>query len=316
MLWEKQVIIHVAFGCLKICKMTLSTFNHKFITELNGLYPKNEIDSFFKLLLEHQLHFSSVDIALKSNTNIDQNDLDFLLKACAELKQEKPIQYILGETEFYGLPFKVTKNTLIPRPETEELVDWIVQEIKEKSEKRKDTELNILDIGTGSGCIAISLAKHLPKATVHALDISKDALAIAKQNAELNNVTVQFIEQDMLDSNVMLSLSKHLSESNQFDIIVSNPPYVRNLEKKEINNNVLQHEPHNALFVPDNNPLIFYDRIADFAKEKLSKNGQLFFEINQYLSIETEHLLRKKGYTTIEVKKDLFTNYRMIKAAV
>lgn len=285
--------------------MTLLEFKHTLQTELNELYPKNEIDSFFKLLIKHQLHLSSIDIALDPGLKIEQHDLDVLLQAFSELKQEKPIQYIVGETEFYGLPFKVTKDTLIPRPETEELVDWILNESKNETPK-------ILDIGTGSGCIAISLAKNLPKATVYALDVSDEALKIAKQNAKLNNVKVNFIKQDILSTNVMITAA----QLPMFDIIVSNPPYVRNLEKKEINNNVLQHEPHEALFVNDDNPLIFYDRIADFAKERLSKNGHLFFELNQYLSTETKLLLQKKNYTSVELKKDLFDNYRMIKTSI
>ena len=286
--------------------MTLLEFKHTLQSELNELYPKNEIDSFFKLLIAHQLHLSSIDIVLNPNLKIEQHDLDFLLQAFAELKQEKPIQYIVGETEFYGLPFKVTKDTLIPRPETEELIDWILNETKGEN-------LKILDIGTGSGCIAISLAKNLPKATVYALDVSDEALKIAKKNAELNDVTVKFIKHNILQPTV---ISNENGKSISFDIIVSNPPYVRNLEKKEINNNVLQHEPHKALFVKDNDPLIFYDKIADFAKERLSKNGYLFFEINQYLSAETQHLLKNKKYTTVELKKDLFDNYRMIKASL
>ena len=306
LLLATQGIFHVVFGCLKIYKMTLLEFKHTLQTELKKLYPKNEIDSFFKLLIAHQLQLSSVDIALNPNLKIEQHDLDFLLQAFAELKQEKPIQYIVGETEFYGLPFKVTKDTLIPRPETEELVDWILNETKGEN-------LKILDIGTGSGCIAISLAKNLPKAIVYALDVSNEALKIAKKNAELNDVTVKFIKHNILQPTV---ISNENGKSISFDIIVSNPPYVRNLEKKEINNNVLQHEPHEALFVKDNDPLIFYDKIANFAKERLSKNGYLFFEINQYLSVETQHLLKNKKYTTVELKKDLFNNYRMIKASL
>jgi len=283
--------------------MTISSLKDKFNTELTKLYPKQEIDSFFKLLLEHQLNFSSTDIFLKHTNAIEQKDLDFLLKAISELKQEKPIQYILGETEFYGFPFKVTKDTLIPRPETEELVDWIFNEAE------KNKKINILDVGTGSGCIAISLAKKLPNASVYAIDISTKALAIAKKNSKLNNVEVHFLEQDILNS------KKHILGLPKFDIIVSNPPYVRNLEKKEINNNVLLHEPHIALFVEDNNPLIFYNDIIDFSKKQLTENGKLFLEINQYLSTETENLVREKGFTRVKLKKDLFENYRMIRAS-
>ncbi len=296
--------------------MTLLEFKHKFTTELSGLYPDSEIRTFLKILLQHRLHFSSADIALKPTFHIEQHDLDFLLDAFAELKKEKPIQYIVGETEFYGLPIKITKDTLIPRPETEELVAWILTEIDEKIKNKKETTLNILDIGTGSGCIAIALAKHIPSATIYAVDISTEALKIAQQNATLNHVLVHFKAHDMLDSDAILSFSEHFSGSDQFDIIVSNPPYVRHLEKEEINQNVLKYEPHKALFVADDNALIFYDKIADFAKEKLAKNGHLFFEINQYLGIETKGLLQGKKFASVELKKDLFDNYRMIKASL
>ncbi len=289
--------------------MTLLEFKQKLLTELNQLYPKNEIDSFYKLLIDYQLNYSSVDIALNPHVEITSENLDFLLTTLTALKQEKPIQHILGETAFYGFPFKVNEHTLIPRPETEELVDWILQEVRPYN---KETKLSILDIGTGSGCIAISLAKHLQGATVYALDVSENALQIAKQNAHLNEVDIHFIHTDILE---VSNLSELNSDALKFDIIVSNPPYVRNLEKKEVSANVLLHEPHQALFVTNNNPLLFYDKIAELAREGLSKNGQLFFEINQYLSIETVDLLKGKNYSKIDVKKDLFDNFRMIKTA-
>jgi release factor glutamine methyltransferase len=290
--------------------MTLLELKHKYLTELDDLYPENEIRSFFKILSKHRLNFSSVDTALQPDFKIEQHDLDFFLHAFAELKQEKPLQYILGETEFYGLPFKVTKDTLIPRPETEELVTWILAEFKQKA---KNKSLHILDIGTGSGCIAISLAKHLPGATVFALDIAQEALEVAKQNAQLNEVTINFIEGNILDSNISSSLSKQLSKDQKFDLIVSNPPYVRETEKEEIQNNVLKYEPTTALFVTNENALIFYDKIADFARQNLLANGQLFFEINQYLAVETEQLLKDKSFTNTVLKKDSFGNYRMLK---
>lgn len=301
--------------------MTLQELKNKFLNELADRYPDDEIRSFFKLLIKHQLNFSSVDSALRPTYTIEQDDLEFLLYAFAELKKERPIQYIIGETEFYGFPFKVTKDTLIPRPETEELVAWILADEKPNNNASR---LNILDIGTGSGCIAIALARHLPNATVYAIDISTEALKIAKQNAIRNQVKVNFIQQDILDANAQLSLSTSLkpalpedvSESQQFDIIVSNPPYVRATEKASIQNNVLKYEPHRALFVADDNALVFYDRIADLALKQLSKNGRLYFEINQYLADETEHLLKDKNFKNVSLKKDSFGNDRMIKALV
>lgn len=316
--------------------MTIKQLQLYFLENLATLYPKEEIQSFFYLLAEHQLQLKKVDISLNPDKEISTSNIDFFDNAFSELKQEKPIQYILGETEFYGLPFKVTKDVLIPRPETEELVSWVLSETKDERQKTKDErrktgnrKINILDIGTGSGCIPISLAKNSPNAAVYALDVSKKALAIAKQNAKLNNVDIHFIEQDILASNVISNTTKNKSslfEDNErsseksqplmFDIIVSNPPYVRNLEKQEIKNNVLENEPHLALFVEDDNPLLFYDKIANIAKQQLTKNGLLFFEINQYLGDETTELLKSKGFTDVVLRKDLFDNDRMIKATV
>ena len=284
--------------------MTIPELRNNFIINLHTSYPKEEIVSFFYLLAEHRMNLKRVDIALNPATNISNKDKDYFLNAIEKLNQEIPIQYIIGSTEFYGLPFYVDKNVLIPRPETEELVSLILQNTKAKNQKPKT---KILDIGTGSGCIAISLAKNLSTAEVWALDVSKKALLVAKKNAELNKVNIQFLNDDILNISVL---------PINFDIIVSNPPYVRELEKKEIKNNVLQNEPHLALFVKNENPLLFYDRIADLAKKYLTKNGQLFFEINQYLVRETIALLKNKGFQNIELKKDIFEKDRMIKAAV
>jgi len=310
--------------------MTLSEFKNKFTSSLTSIYPKEEIDSFYFLLIEHYLGFKRIDIALDPSKIILENKLKKLSNALEQLQQEIPIQYIIGSTEFYGLPFKVNKNTLIPRPETEELVEWILNDLKKNNHQ---SPITILDIGTGSGCIAISLAKNLPDAKIFALDVSHEALNTAKENALLNKVNISFIQQDILTStslshqNAIASTTKKSTcnkeiissqtphnDIKKFDIIVSNPPYVRELEKLEIKNNVLNNEPHLALFVDDNNPLLFYDKIADFAKENLKPNGQLFFEINQYLGTETSDLLKQKKFNTIELKKDIFKNNRMIKA--
>ncbi len=299
--------------------MTIQELKSTFLDDLVQLYPKEEIQSFFNLLVSYKLKLSRTDIALNPNLTIKQTDLSFFLNALTDLQHEKPIQYIIGETEFYGLPFKVDKNVLIPRPETEELVEWVLKETQEKRLKTQDPRLTVLDIGTGSGCIAISLAKNLTNASVFALDVSKEAIQIAQQNAKLNNVDVHFMKQDILNTNVTSSAVESYENegflSLKFDIIVSNPPYVRELEKREIQNNVLENEPHLALFVDDNNPLLFYDTIADFAKEHLVKNGQLYFEINQYLGKETVELLKQKKFTSIELNKDIFGNDRMVKVS-
>tara|TARA_R110002073_G_scaffold8207_7_gene45940 strand:+ start:46997 stop:47875 length:879 start_codon:yes stop_codon:yes gene_type:complete len=290
--------------------MILKEYRKHFNNQLSDVYPQTEIDSFFFLLIEEFLEFQRIDVSLKPDFKILEEKTTQLNFAVKRLQKEEPIQYILGKTEFYGLPFIVNEHVLIPRPETEELVEWILSEVKKfqldviSSEVEKS--LNILDIGTGSGCIPISLKKNLTKAEVNAIDISKEAIRVAKQNAKLNEVQITFLEHDIL-------ILKDLGQ--QFDVIVSNPPYVRDLEKHEIKNNVLENEPHLALFVKDNNPLLFYDKIADLAKTHLKSNGMLFFEINQYLGKETVDLLKRKGFENIELKKDLFGNDRMILAA-
>ena len=284
--------------------MTLKEFKFKFTEVLNPLYPKTEIDSFFFLLIDEYLKLERIDFSLNPNKEIDKENLKKLDDALVRLEKEEPLQYIVGKTEFFGLPFIVNKTTLIPRPETEELVEWIISEI-ENNKELSNKNLSILDIGTGSGCIIISLAKSLKDNNYSAIDISHQALKVAKKNAFYNNVKIDFLESNILKT-------KKLTKT--YDIIISNPPYVRDLEKSEIQNNVLENEPHKALFVSDENPLIFYDKIADLAKKHLSKNGLLFFEINQYLSQETLKLIECKSFNNIELRKDLFGNYRMLKA--
>jgi release factor glutamine methyltransferase len=286
--------------------MILKEFKLFFNEALSAIYPKTEIDSFFFILMEEKLKLQRIDTVLKPDFLITKKNLIDLKTIVKRLQKEEPIQYIIGSTEFYGLPFLVDKNTLIPRTETEELVAWVLDEIKVLT-NNKITELSILDIGTGTGCIPISLAKNLTSLNISAIDISPEALIIAIQYAILNKVTIEFIELDILNAE---------SLPQEYDVIISNPPYVRELEKVEIKNNVLENEPHLALFVADENPLIFYNKIADLAKQQLSKNGMLFFEINQYLGKETVNMLVKKGFKNIQLKKDLFGNDRMIKACI
>ena len=293
--------------------MIVKQYRNYFNETLKTIYPITEIDSFFFLLLEEYLGFRRVDIVLKSDFKITQETLNLLQSATKQLEQEVPLQYIIGKTEFYGLPFVVNKHVLIPRPETEELVACVVSEssrVKTFNTSTKQTteikQLKILDIGTGSGCIPVSLKKQLPFAKISAIDISKEALTVAKKNAVLNNVDIHFILQDILKT---VALDQH------YDIIISNPPYVRELEKKELKNNVLKNEPHVALFVENDNPLIFYAKIAELAKKYLNKNGLLFFEINQYLGTETIDLVNKKGLKNIQLKKDMFGNDRIIVAS-
>jgi release factor glutamine methyltransferase len=242
------------------------------------------------LALNHELVFNPSDFAF----------WDVILQ---ELKKEVPIQYLLGKTNFYGLDFEVNENVLIPRPETEELVEWIV---KENAKTDKTKTLKILDIGTGSGCIAVSLAKNLPNAKVYAIDVSKKALETAKRNAINNKVEVTFLLNDVLELEEL---------PYDFDIIVSNPPYVRHLEKEEIKKNVLDYEPHLALFVEDHDALIFYKKIATLAQDNLFKNGQLYFEINQYLGKEMIDLLEEMEFKNIELRKDIYDNDRMLRGS-
>jgi release factor glutamine methyltransferase len=281
--------------------MKINLLHTLFHSELNEIYPKTEIDSFFNILTEHKLGLTRVDRALQPAFEVISNDLAFFETSIEQLKEEYPVQYITGKTEFYGLPFEVNKNVLIPRTETEELVEWILDDLQDKK------NLSILDIGTGSGCIAISLAKHSTASKVTALDFSETAITTAKENAKLNNVEIDFLQKDILITNEL---------PQQYDIIVSNPPYVRNLEKKEIKKNVLGYEPHSALFVEDDNALIFYRKISSLAKKYLKPDGKLYFEINQYLSKETLEMLEQQGFAKNELKKDIFGNDRMTKSSI
>ncbi|QSB28252.1 peptide chain release factor N(5)-glutamine methyltransferase [Flavobacterium sp. CLA17] len=284
--------------------MRIKQYRTQFIQELSPFYDAYEAESFFYLILESKHKLRQIDLALNHELNFSIADLVYWSSILEELKKEVPIQYLLGKTNFYGMDFEVNENVLIPRPETEELVEWI---INENGGIDKSKRLKILDIGTGSGCIAISLAKNLPNAEVYAIDISKKALETARRNAINNNVEVTFmfkniLELEMLDWN--------------FDIIVSNPPYVRNLEKEEIKKNVLDYEPHLALFVEDNNALIFYKKIAALAQKNLLENGQLFFEINQYLGKEMNSLLESMNFRNIELRRDIYDNDRMMKGSL
>ena len=285
--------------------MRLKDIQDIFHKELDAIYGKNEVDSFFYIVTNEYLGLQRLAFSLQPDFTVTKEEEQPLFETLSKLKLEQPIQYIIGKTEFYGLPFKVNEQTLIPRPETEELVDWIVSE-SSKSNK----SFNILDIGTGSGCIAISLSKNIKNAQVFALDVSKDALKMAEENSKMNEVDVQFINADILNEERWNSVFKGLN----FDIIVSNPPYVRHLEKAEMKKNVLDYEPSMALFVEDDDALMFYRAITNFSKEYLKNDGQLFFEINQYLGNEMVELLENNGFKAIQLKKDIFGNDRMIRA--
>ena len=279
--------------------MLLKTYKNQFFKELSSVYDEQEIESFFYILLEAFHQMKRIDLALNPEIELDTLQLLQWETVLSQLKEEKPIQYILGETEFFGLPFYVNEHTLIPRPETEELVEWVLSQTQPCNTK----DFKILDIGTGTGCIAISLAKKMADAQVFALDVSEKALHTARKNAERNKVAITFLHQSILETEDL---------GQMFDIIVSNPPYVRNLEKEMMKKNVLQYEPHLALFVEDHDALLFYRKITAIATRNLSEQGQLYFEINQYLGADMVDLLKKSGFKNIELRKDIYGNDRMI----
>ncbi|MCK6607743.1 MAG: peptide chain release factor N(5)-glutamine methyltransferase [Flavobacterium sp.] len=281
--------------------MVIKALKTHFFNSLKNIHDEQEIESFFFILTEYLHNLKRVDVALNPNFELSEDDVKKWNAILSELQQEKPIQYITGEAWFYGLQFEVNENTLIPRPETEELVEWILNSPITKH----PSPINILDIGTGTGCIPISLKANLPEVNVSAIDVSEKALEVAKRNAVSNKVEINFIQTNILE----------VEDLNQyFDIIVSNPPYVRNLEKEEIKKNVLDYEPHLALFVEDTDALLFYRKIAQLALKNLTPNGLLFFEINQYLGKETVELLENMGFKNIELKKDIYGNDRMVKS--
>ena len=274
--------------------MTLQDFKLKMISELSSIYDMDELNSIFNLLSEDYLKIPRSKILLANEIDLDESNQTLFLSALERLKTHEPIQYVLGKTTFMDLEFKVNSSVLIPRPETEELVRLMLKDNLDGKE--------ILDIGTGSGCIAISLAKNLPNSKVTALDISSDALKVAKENAKLNNVKVNFINADIFE----------YKSQKKFDIIVSNPPYVLESEKPSMKQNVLVFEPHLALFVSDENPLIFYDRILNIYFKNLKSNGMLCLEINSSLKKEFNQILEKIDDKNISYIKDFENNYRFI----
>jgi release factor glutamine methyltransferase len=277
--------------------MTLEELKLDFEKQLGGFYPTKEIKNFFNYILSDLLQVPKLTILSQPNKQIGENILRQIPEIVLKLKNNEPLQYILGKTDFYGLTLKVSPYVLIPRPETEELVDWIIKE-------NKDDNVRILDVCTGSGCIALALKKNIPKSTVTAIDDSEDALRVAKENAHNLKLDVKFIKADAL------KLAETLEPP--FDIIVSNPPYIPESEKHFVQKNVMEYEPHMALFVPDNDALMFYNAIADFAK-KNDKTVRLYFEINEGKAKEISKLLSKKGFKDIGVKKDINGKDRILK---
>ncbi len=281
---------------------TWHTIAQSFQKALKELYPDSEIEQLFILAVEHCTKSKRVHYQHLKNEEPSSEQQIAMQEVLAQLQTGRPIQQILGYAFFYGSIFEVNQDTLIPRPETEELVHLIKQDFKSKQ------TINCIDIGTGTGCIPISLALHMPQHNYWALDISPAALQVAKRNAQKYQVEIQFLQFDILEWDLVFQTDQY------FDIIVSNPPYITPAEKKDMHRNVLDFEPHTALFVEDSAPLLFYDYIAEFAKQHLTQGGVLYFEINQYLGQQTVELLSKKGFKTIELHKDINGADRMIKA--
>jgi release factor glutamine methyltransferase len=277
-----------------------------FKEELDGIYQEDELNTFIAYCFEEFVNIKKADLTLKQNETISESELLKFNFAVKELKLHKPLQYILGKADFYGLKFIVNENVLIPRPETEELVDLI---IKDLNKNRGSEEVSILDVGTGSGCIAISLKKNIENAKVFALDVSEDALSIAKKNAEINKVSIDFTKGNILESIDFM-------HNSRYDLIVSNPPYVCESERAGMEKNVLEYEPHLALFVKDTNPLLFYTVICDFAKEQLNRNGKIYFEINPIFAEEASELLKKKGFKKVTIHMDLSNKKRMLSGEI
>ena len=276
-----------------------------YASELEKIYSSDEANALIMIILEHYFDIDRIKIAMEPELRLSESEMLTLHFAVKELLKNKPVQYIIGETEFCGLRFFVEEGVLIPRPETEELVNqlvsWSVSRLPSLS-------FRVLDIGTGSGCIAISLAKLLKNSVVTAVDVSEKASEIAKKNAEANGVNVRFILDDILNPK-----NPELID-NQYDIIVSNPPYVCESEKSEMRANVLDYEPSTALFVSDDDPLVFYKKILEFAQKTLKPNGEVWFEINERFGREMRNLCLDMGFKNVEIIKDFRGRERIVKA--
>ena len=271
-------------------------------TELSPYYPEKEGNAIIFRLFEGILSYEQTDIVLNAESTVSKADQEKFENAVQLLKKKTPVQYILGYTDFYNVRINVDKRALIPRPETEELVDWIVKE-------SGDQVLRILDVGTGSGCIAIALKKHLQNSQVMGVDVSDDCIDLAKENAEANQVDVNFRVQDIVDRDG----SAKLVQPETLDIIVSNPPYIQYKDRYQMDENILSYEPSKALFVDDENPLLFYKLISLLGSVALKKDGQLYFEINEKYGDEVVDVLKKAGYVDVEQRKDIHDSNRFVR---
>ncbi len=287
---------------MQIKTNTLKSVRDFFDEDLKPFYSSDEIRFYFYWCCEYFLNLSKTQVFSDIEFRIGESMMLKFNFAVKDLKKQKPIQYILGTCDFSGLSLKITPDVLIPRPETEELVQKIVRE-------NNPFEGQILDICTGSGCIALALKQQLPNAKIQGLDISEKAIAVAKENAIENHLDVDFFVADILN----FGRDKACLVFSHFDLIVSNPPYVLNSEKSYMQPNVLEHEPHQALFVDDKNPLMFYTAILDFAKKHLNPYGTLYFEINEKFGEEISEMMKNKGFSNVEICKDFRDKNRFVK---
>ena len=300
--------------------MTIDEARMRIVTSIGTIYEDDEAKNIAELIMEYVTNLPLIERIVKKNEALTPKQEEVLEQALRRLQNHEPVQYIINEAWFAGMKFYVDKNVLIPRPETEELVDWIISDFKirlpagkagisdlEPNSKFRIPNSRLLDVGTGSGCIAIALKKKLTGAEVWACDISDEALSIARMNADSLNTTIDFVRLNFLDREQRKQLP-------HIDIIVSNPPYVPQQDENKMKKNVTDYEPATALFVSDNDPLIFYDVIADFGIEKLNKGGNIYVEVHEDLGEEVKKLFQSKGYSSIELKKDLQGKDRMVKA--
>ncbi len=293
--------------------MTVQEAYQQLMYQLFEMYDDREAANIADMVIEHISAFRKIDRIINKQFPLNEDQIQLLNNYTFQLLQNKPVQYVLHDAWFAGMKLYVDENVLIPRPETEELVDWIIADcqlrITDSLLTTHHSPLTFLDIGTGSGCIPVALKKKLPNAEIHALDVSQGALNVATQNAVTQQTEINFHLLNILDKNVWSLLPN-------FDIIVSNPPYVKQSEATAMHKNVLQHEPYVALFVPDEDALLFYKTIAEFGLQHLNRNGKLFFEINEALGKDVCDLLKEYGYTNIELKKDLQGKDRMVSAEI
>jgi release factor glutamine methyltransferase len=284
---------------MKMPDNKLSSVLDYFHQKLDGLYIQNEVDSFFWLLTENELGLVRLDFMKDPNMRMSESQLLSFISFSKRLVKQEPVQYIMGATDFMGLKLMVNSAVLIPRPETEELVNWITSSVAGQK------PLEIIDIGTGSGCIALAVKSNLPNVFVTGVDISRDVLEVAKLNGEECKLTVDWKLRDALNMP---------GDVDKYDVVVSNPPYVLDSEKELMSENVLAYEPHQALFVGDEDPLLFYEAIAVWAIKSIKPGGLLFFEINEKYADESLLLLTETGFKEVEMKNDIFDKPRMIKA--